>query len=419
MKKYFDSKYSKIAMYTIFVVLVSIVAFRLSSSTDNFMTEVTEYFNSFLSMFSSIFAGLAIAYLMNPSMNFFERNLTKKIKLTTQKQYKQIRGLSIGIVYLCVFGGIYLFISFLIPQIVDNVTFFATNAPMYYSKINDMLIQLEISMNEAMIAHFGVVPDYIPTDIVQNLFDMIDVQKLIDIVLNSLNAIFATILTSTVMLTGILFDAIIACFVALYALLQKETFVNGATRLVYAIFKKETAIKILGVSKEGHMMMIRFFVGKALDSLIIGIIFFIGLTILNNPYSLLLALVMGAFNMIPYFGPFIGAVPAVALTLFEGFTPAMTVLVFIIILQQFDGNYLGPKILGDSLGITPFWIISSVTIGGAIAGPLGMFLACPIVALLMLIINRWIDRKLVANDVHLPKLDVDDIVPNPSPPYNK
>ncbi|OOB78443.1 MAG: hypothetical protein BEN18_07150 [Epulopiscium sp. Nuni2H_MBin001] len=411
MKKLADLKYLKISVYAILVVAVSILIFRFSSTTDTFFPELFSRFGAFIGVFDALIAGLAIAYLMNPSMNFFERHLIKHFKPTEPKQYRSIRRKSIAIVYGCLFGAIYLFISVLIPQLMDNITFFVNNAQRYINNISAFLLEAEMYVNATL--------PVIPTEIVAEAFDFIDINSIIDLILNSLNTIFSTIVTSTVNLTGLLFDTIIAFIVALYVLGQKETFANGSTRFVYAVLKRDQAVRFLNLCKESHYMMIRFFVGKSLDSLIIGIICFFGLWLMNNPYALLLALILGVFNMIPYFGPFIGAIPAVLITLFEGIMPALLLIVFIIVIQQFDGLYLGPKILGDSLGITPFWIISSVTIGGGIAGAFGMFVACPIAAVIIIVTNRWIDKRLEQQHVYLPKLEAADVIPAPNIPYNK
>ncbi|OOB78359.1 MAG: hypothetical protein BEN19_00760 [Epulopiscium sp. Nuni2H_MBin003] len=411
MKKLFDPAYTKMAFYTILVVAVSILVFRFSSTTDTFFPELFGRFTTFIGIFDAIIAGLAIAYLMNPSMNFFERHLTKRLQPKTAKQCRSIRRRSIAIVYGCLFGGTYLFISVLIPQLMENITFFVNNAQRYINNISAFLLEAEMYVSTNL--------PVIPTDIVEEVFDFIDINSLIDLAVSSLNTIFSTVVTSTVNLTGLLFDTIIAFIVAVYVLGQKETFANGSTRLVYAVLKREKAVKFLSLCKETHYLMIRFFVGKSLDSLIIGIICFFGLWLMQNPYALLLALILGVFNMIPYFGPFIGAVPAVIITLFEGIMPALFLIVFIIVIQQFDGLYLGPKILGDSLGITPFWIISSVTIGGGIAGAFGMFVACPIAAIIIISTNRWIDKQLDRKHVYLPKLEVVDVIPVPNIPYNQ
>lgn len=342
-------------------------------------------------------------------MNFFERHLCKILKATTPKKSKRIRRISIGVVYLTFFGAIYLFIIVLGPQLVENIRVVILNIQANIYKITQFLNNAEayISQNITII----------PQDVVNEAFNFININTIFDWLIAWIDAISSTLISSAVNITTLFLDAIISFMVAMYVLSQKETFVNGGKRFVYALFNKDQAQKFIDLMKEAHFMMIRFFVGKSLDSCIIGIICFVGLWLMKNPYALLLSLIVGIFNMIPYFGPFIGGIPAVIITMFVGWIPALMVALFILALQQFDGLYLGPKILGDSLGITPFWIISSVTIGGEIAGAVGMFIACPIVALIILICNRWIEKRLANHDVDLPKLDASEIIIKPTPPY--
>lgn len=401
MKKILDTKYLKIALYTIFVISASILVYRLSSKSDNIMPNITSFFKSILDIFTPIITGFIIAYLMNPAMSFFERHLFRLIKPSSTTQYKIIRTVSIITVYICLFGTIILSIQFLIPQILNNIEVLINNTPNYAKEFTNFMDMMETNVSNSLVT--------LPPDFIGKLFDSLDISNILN--LSSINIVFEKLIASTMSIASVFLDGIIAFIIAIYVLGQKETFTNGTQRIIYSIFKKPTADKIIDISTESHEMMIKFFVGKSIDSLIIGILCFIGLSISHNPYALLLSIIVGIFNMIPYFGPFIGAIPAVIITLFEGLPAAIFVALFILALQQFDGLYLGPKIIGDSLGITPFWIISGVSIGGALAGAAGMFFACPILAVILLTINRWLDKKLDEKNIDLPQLSADEVIP--------
>lgn len=402
MKKILDAKYIKIALYTLFVIVAAILTYRISSNTDNIIPNVHAYLKSVLGIFSPILYGLLIAYLMNPAVAFFERNLIRWTRSTSHVNIKRLRVLSIIIVYLCLFGTVFLTIRFLVPQILDNIKVLFNNLPTYVDEFQKMLYKLQLSINDAL-----AYPDF--SQFVNEIINPAQVRELINP--KSLQTVFDKLVTSTMSFTGTLLNLVIGFVISVYAIMQKETFINGSKRTIYAIFKDSTANKIIDVANEAHTTIIKFFVGKSLDSLIIGVICFIGLSILKNPYALLLSFIVGIFNMIPYFGPVIGAIPAVILTLFEGVGPAIIVGIFIFFLQQFDGLILGPKILGDSIGITPFWIISAITIGGALAGPLGMFFASPILAVILSMVNRWIDKRLDTKQIQLPKLSHTNDIP--------
>ena len=183
-----------------------------------------------------------------------------------------------------------------------------------------------------------------------------------------------------------------AIFIAFYMLYDKERFAKKAEKTVFAISEEEKAARFLQNAERIHHIFNDFIVGKAIDSLIIGILALIGMNIIKAPYPLILALVIGVTNMIPYFGPFIGAIPAILITLLIDPPRAIAVGIFILILQQFDGNILGPKILGDSVDLSPLWIILAVMIGGAVMGPLGMFIGVPIFATVKVFGGEYINR---------------------------
>lgn len=409
MKKIWDTYYVKIALYTLFVIVAAILVYRISSNTDNIIPHVYAYIKSIIAIFTPILYGLLIAYLLNPAVAFFERYLIKWTHSTTFKDFKRLRLLSIIIVYICIFGTLFLTIRFLVPQILDNIKVLFNNLPTYLDELKDIIAQLQHTINQNIS-----YPDV--TQFVNEIINPSKVSHLVDFA--SLSKAFDHVISGTMNLTGTILNLIIGIMIASYAVMQKETFTNGSKRLIYAIFRQNAANKIIRIAAESHTTIIRFFVGKSLDSLIIGIICFIVLSIMKNPYALLLSFIVGLFNMIPYFGPFIGAIPAVILTLFEGIPAAIGVAIFIFLLQQFDGLYLGPKILGESIGITPFWIISAITVGGAIAGPLGMFFASPILAVILSITNRWIDKRLNTKRIDLPKLSPDEIIPHTPPHFN-
>ena len=409
MKKIWDTYYVKIALYTLFVIVAAILVYRISSNTDNIIPHVYAYIKSIIAIFTPILYGLLIAYLLNPAVAFFERYLIKWTHSTTFKDFKRLRLLSIIIVYICIFGTLFLTIRFLVPQILDNIKVLFNNLPTYLDELKDIIAQLQHTINQNIS-----YPDV--TQFVNEIINPSKVSHLVDFA--SLSKAFDHVISGTMNLTGTILNLIIGIMIASYAVMQKETFTNGSKRLIYALFRQNTANKIISIASESHTTIIRFFVGKSLDSLIIGIICFIVLSIMKNPYALLLSFIVGLFNMIPYFGPFIGAIPAVILTLFEGIPAAIGVAIFIFLLQQFDGLYLGPKILGESIGITPFWIISAITVGGAIAGPLGMFFASPILAVILSITNRWIDNRLSTKRIDLPKLSPDEIIPHTPPHFN-
>lgn len=395
-----DNPYFKFSLYAIFVAVVTILFYRVSSNTDNIAPSIMAFFKGIINVLLPILYGLLIAYLFNPIMIFFERYFIKWFKPTTKRAQKTIRSISIFAVYVCILGTLILMVRYLIPQICQNIKDLFTVVPGYIQGLSDQIKALENNVND----NISMLPYVLDTS---QVFDMIDPEKFFN--MNVINNLVSKLMNSTLSITSSLYNVIMGLIIAFYMLTQKEDFALGSKRILYSTLKKERAKKIIAIFSEGHEIFIQFFVGKFIDSFIIGVICFIGLSIMENPYALLLALIVGVFNMIPYFGPILGGVPAVIITLFTGFMPAVFVAIFIICLQQFDGLVLGPKILGDSIGLSPFWIISSIIIGGALWGPLGMFFASPIVAVILNNINRYLDRRLKEKEIPSSALEVSPV----------
>jgi len=163
---------------------------------------------------------------------------------------------------------------------------------------------------------------------------------------------------------------------------------------MYTVGKEDIVNLIISAAGRVNEMFQRFILGKTVDSAIIGGICYIGMLILDMPFAVMLSVIVGVTNMIPYFGPLIGAIPSVLIVLLtEGGSKALILAIFILILQQFDGNVLGPKILGDAIGVSPLWIIFSIIIGGAAGGPFGMFIGVPVVASIKMFMDEFIDKK--------------------------
>lgn len=191
-----------------------------------------------------------------------------------------------------------------------------------------------------------------------------------------------------------LINFLIGIVISIYLLKDKEVFARMFKRLLYALLPVGTAKTTIDIFQEMDYIFKRYIIGKSLDCLIIGVLAVIGLLIIGAPYALLLGVIVGVLNFIPYVGPLLGMIPAFIITYFYDPFTAVLVLLFIFLLQQFDGLWLGPKILGDSVGITPFWVITSIIIGGSLFGLVGMFVSVPITAMIQVVLSRLIDYRL-------------------------
>jgi len=390
VKKFkFDKKYLKVSLYALAVIMFAIAFEKI---LDNFIV-FKQFISSIANILSPFFLGFFLAYILNPLVNFLEIKLFGRIKKLDNKQSLK-RMLSLITTYLVTFTLILWFISFLIPEIKNNIT-------TLFKALPDYLKYLQTSLTDFFNKHseiFAIGADYyesILEDIGKKISDWIDKSQSWSTTLNSTLTYF---ITGTMSIASKFLNSVLGIIISIYILSEKEKFARQSKKLLYALTSKDFADKIMRFVHDSNNMFESFLIGKIIDSSIIGVICFIGLTLLKIPYSLLISLIVGITNMIPYFGPFIGAIPAVLITLAttvaqKGFLPSLWVIIFILVLQQFDGNILGAKILGDSTGLSPFWIIFAITIGGAVAGVLGMFIGVPIFAVIYTTLSHFINRK--------------------------
>lgn len=195
------------------------------------------------------------------------------------------------------------------------------------------------------------------------------------------------------------YNVLMGLVISIYIILDMKKLKRSARKVVYALSPKKKEQEVWQTMKQCSHIFNGFLIGKMIDSLIIGILCLIAMSILKLPYALLLSLIVCITNMIPYFGPIIGAIPGVMIYLFIDIRYAFIFALMILILQQFDGLYLGPKILGDQTGIKPIWVIFGITVGGAYFGVMGMFLGVPVVAVIMYLLQLFLDKKLKKKNI--------------------
>ena len=372
-----DRFLGKVCLYLLAVAALLILFEKVIGHLPVIGASISSGLAYFCGLTSPFIMGFAIAYVMNPFMMFFERAFLKWFGFCRNHR-KMTRTFCILLMYTLIIGGTIWIVIYLLPEIRDSIMAFATNISVY---------------SDAMNMRIQKIFDQIP------YIDSAEVNRVINRVLEpiqnaSQNApeLLETIAVNVYSVGRVTLNFIMAIFIAFYMLYDKERFAKKAEKAVYALCSEQKAPLFLQNANRIHHIFNDFIVGKAIDSLIIGILAFIGLTIMKAPFPLILALIIGVTNMIPYFGPFIGAIPALLITVL--ISPRLVILVgiFILVLQQFDGNILGPKILGNSVDLSPLWIILAVMIGGAVMGPIGMFIGVPIFATLKVFGGEFIDQ---------------------------
>lgn len=363
------------------IILLTILCYKLIG---NFPT-LSKSLSSFLSYLGSIFWAFGIAYFLNPLLKFIEHN------------FKTKRPITLLIIYMLLFGLIFLLFTIITPRILRSLYDLIGSMPTY---INQTTYWFEDFMEQLSNSSFVNDPDL--AKIINPAFERF-VQGLKTIDIQSIFiGIFST-LSKAINFTSSFVKAIFGVIVSIYLLKDKESFISNTKKIIYSLFNKNHAESIIAFGSHANIVFNKFILGKALDSLIIGVLCFLGLYLLKIPYASLISLIVGITNMIPYFGPFIGAIPAILITLITStsLTSAIFVAILILILQQFDGWILGPKILGDSVGVGPFAIIVAILIGGKLFGVLGMFLSVPVVALLIDAMQKFTHKRMKDKNIEL------------------
>lgn len=358
------------------VIIFSMIAYKLIDRIES----VGGFIQLMVTILVPFIWAFVIAYLANP--------LLKKI----ETKFKLGRGFSIAIVYLIIVSIVGLFFTLVIPSIAQSITDILKNVPFYVSTAEAWGIE-----QYSELERLGLIESL-------ESFDLTSMQELFDKATASFNTILTGLLTGVFGITSGVFKIFIGLIISIYMLKDKEEFLGGIKRINYAVLKVEHADKAVEFMHEVDEIFSKYIIGKMIDSVIIGIICFIGMWALKAPYALLMAIIVGVTNMIPYFGPFIGAVPAVIITLFTSPITALWVALFILVLQQLDGYIIGPYILGDSVGLSPFWIILAILIGGGLFGVLGMLICVPVMAVIRNQFNRFISKRLADKNVDLSPL---------------
>ena len=375
---------------TVFLTVCAILAFY-----DTFYMNGTlqRYLGKLVTVLAPVLYGFAMAYLLAPIVNWIEGLIRKGLKRLSKGQEPKLRGgllrgVSILLTWAVVAYLLYLLMSVLIPQLIDSVAMLINNAESYYNKIYVWVTNL-LEKNPEIAGWMETNLENYYNDLMKVLTEQVlpGAQQMLTTITGGIwTGIWGLVTFTTNFLVGII--------ISVYLLAMKEKSLARCCKMIYATMKQETAELVLTGLHNTNQVFSGFVRGKLLDSLIIGILCFIGCSILKMPYTPLVSVVVGVTNIIPFFGPFLGAIPSAFLILLVSPLRCLYFIIFIILLQQLDGNVIGPKILGDSTGISSFWVIVAILVGGGFFGVLGMFFGVPVFACLRMLTKWLMDRSL-------------------------
>lgn len=371
-------------------------------------SEISQGIGKIVNAIMPVIYGLVIAYILNPVVNALDRLFYPRIrikelrrnarppkplrfhhkKLTPDEQRKKarrrVRRCSVFISVLCLLLVAALIVYLVIPEVVTSISGLVENFPKGATDVKGILKKLLFN-NEKLLERvepvvtngIKMIEDWLQNDFFAKIGD------LAGYVATGLSSVF-----------GVIYNLLIGLFVAIYVLMDKEKFQAQARKFVIGCMKEKNSKKLLNVTARAHAIFGKAITGKILDSIIIGVLCFLLLFIFQIPYAALVGVIVGVTNVIPFLGPYIGAVPSALLIIIEDPVKGLYFIIIILVLQQFDCNYLDPKIVGGSIGLSPFWEIFACLLGGGLFGLIGLLLGVPAFALFSVIVKDSLENGL-------------------------
>lgn len=344
------------------LIITLVISYILIRFVDNY-SYFWGIFTKILSLLTPFFIGGIIAYMLSPLVDFMERKLTLKRWMTILIIY--------GVALIMTCG----FILMILPSITSSIIEIINQMPQYTKDVESFIVHNINNMeSETMIQIQDTLLGIIPK-----------VSELAKVVLDYL-------LGATVSITTLIVNVILGLIISVYIIVDKESILEYSKKVIFILLKKEKATLFLDVIKTFNSNVGTYIVAKSIDSFFVGVISFIGLALIGSKYALLLGIICAITNMIPYFGPIIGMVPTFLINIFYSTKVAIGSLIFLLILQQIEGNIIEPKFVGGKLGLNPILTLFAVTIGGGFFGIIGMILSVPVMGVIKIYIDKNIEK---------------------------
>jgi len=385
MKFRWEKKYLYWGLTAFAVIGASIIFYLVLSQ----LPAMNTFLGKIVGILKPVIYGLVFAYLMNPILRFLERQrLTAwgvrafPDKPRKAASFSRFLGVFITLlITLLILAGI---LWMLLPRLYESLETLANSLPNYFESARNRIIQFFPDGSEAETIALNIFNSAVT--FVNSWFD--------GEFLSDLSSVLISISTGLFSVVKELLNIAIGFIVAIYVLVSKEKFSAQGKKVIYSILNIKQSNTIIHGFYNANRIFSGFISGKILDSLIIGVLCYIILTIFQMPYKELVSVIVGVTNVIPFFGPFIGAIPSAFLILLIDPMKCLTFIIIILVLQQFDGNILGPKILGDVTGLGSFWVICAILVGGGLFGFVGMLVGVPVFAIIYMSVKGWVERSL-------------------------
>lgn len=348
---------------------------------------VINIFGSILGILSPFIIAFAMAFVLNLPMKLFEKNVFNFLdnqKSTFIKNLK--RSLSILATFVTVISLIIALVLFVVPELISSISTLLYAIPDYAKSFE------------------GLINNFISsTELIQNLYDTFITtwREILQFVGGLLTTSLTGILSTTLNLTNHLVNFIFSIVLTIYMLASKETLIYHCKKLLYAFIKKPFADKIIKLANLSNITFAKFIAGQCIEAAILGVLCFIGMNIFSMPYALLISVLIATTALIPVLGAFIGAIPAVLLILLINPIKAFWFIIFILFLQQFEGNIIYPRVVGNSIGLPAIWVMMAMIVGGSALGLVGMLIGIPIFSIIYQLVKHYTNKRLKSNGIKI------------------
>lgn len=380
MKIDWNKKYNTIAIYSLVVVFVSVLFVYF---TFNF-SDIRIIYRKILSILKPFLIAGFIAYILNFLMEIFENLLFKLKYFQNEKKKKIARLISIFVTYSIFIMLIVILVNNIIPHIYYSIYDIIVNLPYYTEKITEFLTNL--------FNKFELRPD-----LEVELMKRLDLQ--FQYITNNLSNILPYLGKFASTFMDILMNSILGIIISIYMLYDKERFILMLKKMLYAIFPESFANYSYRAGKILNKSMRSYIGAKSISALIVGIAFYLVLLALGIKYSVLIAILLGITNLIPWFGCWIGLIPVFPIILLQSSSKALWFFLIFNVITQIDGNYLSPKLQGNKLGISPFWIMFAIIVFGSLFGIIGFFIGVPVFYVIYVLFGEFINKRIKKKNI--------------------
>lgn len=375
MRPQWNRKYTTIAVYTAIVLIFGVLCVFFFLKFE----EIGDALSAFFRICEPLIYGAFIAYILNPLMKIYEEKVFRTGKSGAGLSRTARRALAITAAILTFFVFLALFIWMILPHFVDSVKDLGAKLPSYLESLEEFANN--IAANGGIFATaVEAILTYI-NDFIDRSYDLLS--EYLPQLAEKLQSVAAVV-----------FDVVLGVIFAIYFLAAKERISSQAKKMLRALVNEKHYRSVLDIFALADRTFSRYFTGAILDSIVVGVICFIMMQILGMPYSPLISVIIGVTNIIPIFGPFIGAVPSAVILFVYKPVFAIYFALMILVLQQIDGNFIAPKIHGATTGLAPVWVIVSITVMSGLFGVVGMFIAVPVFSVLYVIFKKKIEERL-------------------------